>query len=105
MIINACQDYSLPTPKWVDRPTGVTLTIFGRTGHEKELLSPNPRQQALLAQLERGDQIRPGEYHQRYAVDVSDRQARRDLVELEEAGLLLRIGKGASTVYRRTDRT
>ncbi|MFN7835755.1 MAG: ATP-binding protein [Burkholderiaceae bacterium] len=105
LIINACQDHSLPAPKWIDRPTGVTLTIFGRTGQEAELLSANPRQQALLTQLGRGEQIRPGEYHQRFATDVSDRQARRDLVELEEAGLLLRIGKGAGTVFQRTDRT
>lgn len=52
-----------------------------------------------------GDQIRPGEYRQRFAADVSDRQARRNLVELEEAGLLLRVGKGAGTLYQRTDRT
>ena len=105
LIINTCQAHNLPTPKWVDRPTGVTLTIFGRSGQEAELLSPNARQQSLLAQLGKGEQIRPSEYHQRFALDVSDRQARRDLVELEEAGLLLRIGKGAGTVYQRTDRT
>ena len=105
LIVNACQDHGLPAPKWIDRPTGVTLTIFGRTGHEAELLSPNPRQQTLLAQLNAGDQIRPGKYHQQFAVEVSDRQARRDLVELEEAGLLRRLGKGASITYQRTDRT
>jgi ATP-dependent DNA helicase RecG len=105
LIINACQDHSLPTPKWFDRPTGVTLTIFGRSVHEAEPLSTNPRQRALLAQLGRGDHIRPGEYHKRFAMEVSDRQARRDLVELEKAGLLLRIGKGAGTVFQRTDRT
>jgi ATP-dependent DNA helicase RecG len=105
LIINACQDYGLTAPKWIDRPTGVTLTIFGRTGHEAELLLTNPRQQALLVKLERGEQIRPSEYHQQFASEVSDRQARRDLVELEQAGLILRIGSGAKTVYQRTDRT
>ena len=104
LIINACRDYGLPSPKWVDRSTGVTLTIYGRSGHEASLLVANPRQQILLAQLKAGDQIRPGEYHQRFAADVSDRQARRDLVELENAGLLLRIAKGAGTLYQRTDR-
>jgi len=105
LIINACRDHGLPSPKWADRPTGVTLTIYGRSGHEASLLVANPRQQALLAQINTGDQIRPSEYHQRFAADVSDRQARRDLVELEEAGLLLRVGKGAGTLYQRTDRT
>jgi DeoR/GlpR family transcriptional regulator of sugar metabolism len=58
-----------------------------------------------MEQLRAGDQIRPGEYHQRFAADVTDRQARRDLVELADAGFLLRIGKGSGTIYRRKDRT
>jgi len=77
LILNACRDYGLPSPKWADRPTGVMLTIFGRTGQEAALA--NPRQQALLAQMNTGDQIRPGEYHQQFAAAVSDRQARRDI--------------------------
>lgn len=105
LIINTCRDYGLPPPKWADRPAGVTLTIYGRTGNEATELMANPRQQALLAQMKTDDQIRPGEYHQRFAADVSDRQARRDLVELEEAGLLLRVGKGAGSVFQRTNRT
>jgi ATP-dependent DNA helicase RecG len=105
LIINACHDHGLRPPKWVDRPTGVTLTIFGRSGEGAEPFAANPRQRLLLVQLRAGDQIRPSEYHQRFAVDVTDRQARRDLVELEKAGLLLRVGKGAGTIYQRTDRT
>jgi ATP-dependent DNA helicase RecG len=105
LIINVCKDHGLPAPKWLDRPTGVTLTIFGRDGGVVEAFTANARQRELLAQLQVGDQIRPGEYHQRFAVGVTDRQARRDLVELENAGLLTRIGKGAGTVYQRTNRT
>jgi len=41
---------------------------------------------------------RPGEYHQRFAAGVTDRQARRDLVELAEAGFLLRTDKGGGTI-------
>jgi len=105
LIINACHDHSLPAPKWADRPTGVTLTIFGRTGHEVERLCTNSRQQALLTQLRPGDQIRSAEYHQRFATGVSDRQARRDLVELEKAGLLARVGRDVGAVYQRTERS
>ena len=66
---------------------------------------PSAPSATLMEQLRAGDQIRPGEYHQRFAADVTDRQARRDLVELEGAGFLMRIGKGAGTIYQRTDRT
>lgn len=105
LIINACRDHGLPPPRWADRPTGVTLTIFGRRGRRAALWTANPRQQAMLLQISCGDLIRPGDYHQRFASEVSDRQARRDLSELEEAGLLVRIGRGAATVYQRTNRT
>lgn len=104
LIINACRNHGLPAPKWIDRPTGVTLTIFGRRG-EVEVFTANLRQRELLANMQTGDQIRPGEYHRKFAAGVTDRQARRDLVKLEEAGLLLRIGKGAGTIYQRTNRT
>jgi ATP-dependent DNA helicase RecG len=104
-IINACRELDLPSPKWLDRATGVTLILYGRAGLEAARLIANFRQQALLAQLNSGNQIRPGEYHQQFATDVSERQARRDLKELEDAGFLARIGRGATTVYQRTART
>ena len=104
-MLTARVDNQLPAPKWVDRSSGVTLTIFGRVDEGIKRFTANPRQLELLAELPFGGQIRPGEYHRRYAADVSDRQARRDLVELEDAGMLLRIGKGASTVFQRTKRT
>ncbi len=78
LIINACRDHGLPPPRWADRPTGVTLTIFGRRGRPAALWAANPRQQAMLLQIGCGDLIRPGDYHQRFASEVSDRQARRD---------------------------
>jgi ATP-dependent DNA helicase RecG len=104
-IINACRELDLPSPKWFDRATGITLTLYGRAGREAKPFSANPRQQAMLAQLNPGDQLRPGEYHQRFAADISERQARRDLKEMEEAGLLTRVGRGATTAYQRTERT
>ena len=58
---------------------------------------------ALLGKLAGGDEIRPSEYRERFAEDVTERQARRDLTELEGANLLERIGGGAATRYRRTE--
>lgn len=64
----------------------------------------NSRQQAFLAKIKPGDEIRPGDYQRQYAEGVTERQARRDLTELEDANLLERVGAGASTRYRRTER-
>lgn len=36
---------------------------------------------------------------------LNERQARRDLNELEQAGYLQREGEGAGTLYRRLNRT
>ena len=51
------------------------------------------------------ERVRPAEYRERFAADVSERQARRDLVAMEELGLLRVDGAGASTAYVRTNRT
>ena len=40
LIIDACQNHGLPPPKWVDQSDGVTLTIFGRAGHQAEPIVP-----------------------------------------------------------------
>ena len=70
LIVDACREHSLPAPKWVDRSSGVTLTIFGRVDEGIKRFTANPRQLELLAELQFGGQIRPGEYHRRYAADV-----------------------------------
>lgn len=59
---------------------------------------------ALLEALTEGEEIRPGHYKDRFAEGVSERQARRDLKELEEANLLQQVGAGRTTRYRRTVR-
>jgi DeoR/GlpR family transcriptional regulator of sugar metabolism len=51
-----------------------------------------------------GAEIRPSEYQRQYAEGVTERQARRDLIELVGANLLERTGAGATTRYRRTER-
>jgi len=120
-IINACREYVLPAPRWTDQPTGVTLTLYSARGFAKQdadpntdqnialnmdwSFVPNARQGALLNALSFGEEIRPGDYQERFAHEVSERQARRDLKELENAGFFTRIGGGPETRYRRTNRT
>ena len=43
-------------------------------------------------------------YQRQYAEGVTERQARRDLIELVGANLMERVGAGATTRYRRTER-
>jgi ATP-dependent DNA helicase RecG len=105
MIVNACREAGLPSPKWMDRPTGVTLSIFGKDNEASGEFIPNPRQMLLLNQLEVGGQILAIDYRERYAPEVTDRQARRDLAELEIAGYLQRVVRATKTTYRRIDRT
>ena len=104
-IIQSCVDQGLRSPQWEDRETGVTLTLWGPGGARSGLESLNARQTALLAALKVDGRIRPAEYRERFAADVSERQARRDLVALEELGLLRVDGAGATTTYVRTNRT
>lgn len=104
-IIQSCVDQGLRPPQWDDRETGVTLTLWGPGGAPGGLASLNARQQALLNAMKVDERIRPAEYRERFATDVSERQARRDLVAMDELGLLRVEGAGASTAYVRTSRT
>jgi ATP-dependent DNA helicase RecG len=103
-IVNLCREHGLKSPSWRDDSTGVTLTLFAQAGGHGYAGSLNPRQEALLAKIKPGEEIRPGEYQRQYAEGVTERQARRDLTELEDANLLERVGAGATTRYRRTER-
>jgi ATP-dependent DNA helicase RecG len=104
-IINSCRDYSLPTPQWKDGSTGVTLTLRAKASDEERPFVANARQMVFLEQVLPDEALSPGDYHLRFAEMVSERQSRRDLKELEVAGLVLREGGGAATLYRRTNRT
>ena len=104
-IIQSCVDQGLRPPQWDDRETGVTLTLWGPGGAPGGQASLNARQQALLTEMKLDERIRPAEYRERFAAEMSERQARRDLVALEELGLLRVEGAGAATTYVRTNRT
>ena len=104
-IIQSCVDQGLRPPQWEDRETGVTLTLWGPGGAPGGLASLNARQQALVETMKLDERIRPAEYRERFAPEVSERQARRDLVAMEELGLLRVDGAGAATTYVRTNRT
>lgn len=99
-ILEACREARLPEPKW-DTEDGVTLTFRTRVSMDAIEGELNHRQRDLLEHLDRGESIALGEYHREIAADVGERQARRDLAELEELGLLAREGSGRGTRYMR----
>ena len=90
----------LPSPKWTDNQSGVTLTLFSQTKHSKKFL--NDRQKNLLEYLKTGNEIVISVYHEQFASSISIRQARRDLANLEDLGYIELIGSGAGAKYRRT---
>lgn len=100
-IIAACDALGARPPLWQDSPSGVTLTIYAADGQVDFALSP--RQAQIMEHLRPGDSIKLWDYVREQ--DVSERQARRDLAELEEAGFLIRSGRARATLYRRTERT
>ena len=99
-ILQACEAQGLRPPQWEDRATGVTLTLFGPTAEDVRV-QLNDRQRAVMATLSHGElvSLRPLDYRARFAQDISERQARRDLDALEKLGLLRREGAGPSTVF------
>lgn len=103
-IVQECREMGMKPPEWRDEPTGVRLTLFAAKRETASVVKPNERQAALLNSLSPGERIRTPEFLKRFGAGVSERQARRDLKELEETGFLERIGAGPTTEYARTEK-
>ena len=104
-MIETCREMGLPAPTWAVDEDGITLTLHSRASIEAPELNLNKRQIRLLTELNPGNAITMRDYLKRFAGDVGDRQARRDLKELEAADLLKLIGKGRAAHYERTARS
>lgn len=104
MIVQECKLLGAQSPKWQDKSSGVTLTLYASSGN-KEAHSPlNERQELLLASLSEGESIAPARYREKFAQGLSTRHARRDLTDLVDWGFVARSGAGASTRYLRTNK-
>jgi len=104
-IVQECLSLGMKPPQWKDEASGVRLRLFAaprpKEGTHARL---NERQLALLRGMAAGQSIRTREYVDGDAAGVTERQARRDLAELQEAGYLGREGAGPTTAYRRTEK-
>lgn len=101
-IAQECREFGMKLPEWKNVGAGVRLTLFAaREG--TVVFELNDRQQELLAALKPGVEIRVSEYVERFGHGITDRQARRDLANLENGGFLVRHGAGPKTTYERTE--
>ena len=93
-LIAHCKEVGARLPRWTESQRTVSLQIF-RAPTSSQL---SPRQATFTEQHKAGYKFNLRTYA-RFA-DVSERQARRDLQELERLGLVQRVGKGPATTYR-----
>lgn len=103
-IVQECREFQMHAPKWENTGAGVRLTFHAATSSIDAIDELNDRQVALLRSLKEGDRIQSSEFVSKFAPDVSQRQARRDLSELTAMGFLSRVGSGPSSAFKRTER-
>ncbi len=100
-ILLGCKELGARTPKWESKASGITLTIYSAGNSDADPVFLNERQRRLIERLRPGDLVRANDYM--IEQSVSERQARRDLSDLDAAGLLEKIGSARATAYRRTE--
>jgi ATP-dependent DNA helicase RecG len=106
-MIVAMQEADLPAPRFEETAAGFRVTIFGR-GQDLVSSQPqaqrwgnlilNPRQEQALAYLAEVGRITNREYQQ-LCPDVSPETIRRDLADLVDKDLLIKIGEKRATYY------
>ncbi len=98
-VIEECKKLKAAAPRWDDEQNMVTLTLF--PSPEPNLQAQlNDRQSQFLKSTHEGESYKSSDYAK--LVGVVERQARRELSELVDLGLVKRSGNGPSTVYIRT---
>ena len=98
-VIEECTEIGAKTPVWTAEHNNVTLKLF-RSPEPKVTEVLGGRQLQFLKDIDVGADFKVGDYSE--AAGISERQARRDLADLESLGLVERTGKGPATAYRRT---
>jgi ATP-dependent DNA helicase RecG len=106
-MIATMQEAQLPAPRFEETAAGFRVTLYG---HGDDLVSSapagqrwgnlllNPRQEQALAYLAEHGRITNREFQQ-LCPDVSAETIRRDLVDLVDQGLLMKIGEKRATYY------
>lgn len=106
-ILRLMQEAGLPKPKFQETANGFRVTLrgagesFAAVGFERDRfrhLPLNERQSAALQFLQTQGRITNRDFHEMFP-DVSDETIRRDLADLVDAGLLLKMGDRRGTYY------
>ena len=97
-LVAACVELGAKKPVWEVRQGSVWLTLFRAPAPEPEHQLAG-RQQEFLAATGPAEDFSASDYAR--IAHVSLRQARRDLADLQMAGLVHRSGEGRATKYRR----
>lgn len=101
-IAEACKQIGAPPPVWMEDQGGVTLVLYAALSADEAVATRfNERQRAFLDAVQPGESIALVDYIERFAEGISDRQARRDMTELEKYRLVRREGRSVATTYRR----
>lgn len=104
-IIRLAREARLPKPRFQETANGFRLTLLGAgegftaadRGRDRQV-PLNERQEAALKFLEQRQRITNREYRELFP-DVSEETIRRDLYDMVEAGLLLKMGDKKGTYY------
>jgi ATP-dependent DNA helicase RecG len=105
-IMRLTREAGLPKPRFSETANGFRLTLvgagerFAAKGFDRDRIQArlNERQEAALRFLDTNQRITNRDYHEMCS-DVSEETIRRDLADLVEAGLLLRMGDKKGTYY------
>ncbi len=106
-MIRLMTERGLPAPEFQETANGFKVTLRGPAGRfvatrpdarRWQLLNLNPRQQQALEYIAENGRITNREF-QELSPDVSPETIRRDLADLVDKGLLLKIGEKRATYY------
>jgi len=106
-MIRLMREWGLPAPRFAETTNGFKVTLRGPgeklVGEEADRgkwrhLELNERQQAALELVARNQHITNREYRDLYP-EVSEETIRRDLADLVEEGILLKMGDKKGTYY------
>jgi ATP-dependent DNA helicase RecG len=103
-IARECKEFQMRPPKWENTGSGVRLTFYSAASVVEAADELSERMTKLLKSLKTGGSTCLFEYVQQFQSEgLSDRQARRDLLELTRLGFLERFGAARATRYKRTE--